>query len=132
LADQAVPDTSTAAQAYQLLEFWAIILEPCKEIWEFFLHLFLIYGDFKSQNSLHFTILSFLFLLFGEVSSVRKKGWNFLLAHSALVQHWQISKQFEAAAADQQPCFLLKHPFRIFGYLLEPCTEIWKIFFRYF
>jgi len=43
------------------------------------------------------------------------------------------SKQFEAAAAaDQQPCFLLKHPFRIFGYLLEPCTEIWKFFFRYF
>jgi hypothetical protein len=46
-------------------------------------------------------ILSFLFLLFGEVSSVRKKGWNFLLAHSALCaaladqsslgQHQQIS-----------------------------------------
>jgi hypothetical protein len=44
------------------------------------------------------------------------------------------SKQFEAAAAAaaEQPCFLLKHPFRIFGYLLELCIEIWKFFFCYF
>jgi hypothetical protein len=28
---------------------------------------------------------------------------------------------------------LLKHhPFRIFGYLLEPCIEIWEFFFCYF
>jgi hypothetical protein len=39
-------------------------------------------------------------------------------------------KEFEAAA--EQTCCWLKHPdFIIFGYLLEPCIEIWKSYLHY-
>jgi hypothetical protein len=33
-------------------------------------------------------------------------------------------KEFEAAV--EQTCCWVKHPFIIFGYVLEPCIEIWK------
>jgi hypothetical protein len=39
-------------------------------------------------------------------------------------------KEFEAAA--EQTCCWLKHPFIIFGYVLELCTEIWKYYIHYF
>jgi hypothetical protein len=75
----------------------------------------------------HFAILKISFL--AKFRQLEKKGWNFFW-HILHLCSTGRSKQFEAAAAAaEQPCFLLKHPFRIFGYLLEPCTEIWKVFF---
>jgi hypothetical protein len=38
-------------------------------------------------------------------------------------------KEFEAAA--EQTCCWLKHPFIIFGYVLEPCIVIWNSFLHY-
>jgi hypothetical protein len=57
---------------------------------EIFLPLFLNSDRLKNPNNLFISTL--LIILFGEISSVRKKGLELLLAQSALLQQWQMKE----------------------------------------